>query len=64
MMIEADWIPGSMHAQPSLTVEKAVAGKAFTEGEGGTHAFLAPWLCWGIDDIWTEFGSDRFNVDS
>ena len=63
-MIEADWIPGSMHAQPLLTAKTVVAIMAFIESKGGTHGFLAPWLCWVVDDIWTEFGSDRFNADS
>ena len=63
-MIEVDWIPGPMHAQPSLTAKTVVAVIAFIGGKGGTHGFLATWLCWGFDDIWTEFGSDRFNADS
>ena len=63
-MIEADRIPGSMLAQPSLTAETVVAIIAFIEGKGGTHGFLASWLCWGVDNIWTEFRSDRFNADS
>ena len=63
-MIEADWILGSMHAKPSLTAETVIAMIAFIDGKGGTHGFLAPWLCWVVDDIWTEFGSDRFNPNS
>ena len=41
-MIEADRIPGSMHAQPLLTAETVVAIIAFIEGRGGIHGFLTP----------------------
>ena len=48
-MIEANWIPGSMHVQSSLTAETIVAMAAWIEGIGGTHVYVTTWLCQVLD---------------
>ena len=49
VMIEANWIPGSMHAQSSLTTEMVVAMETLAEGIGGTHVYVTTWLCQVVD---------------
>ena len=49
VMIEANWIPGPMHAQPLLTTETVVAMEILVEGIGGTHVYVTTWLCQVLD---------------
>ena len=51
-MIEANWIPGSMHDQSSLTAETVVSMATLVEGIGGTHVYVTTWLCQVLD--WQE----------
>ena len=49
VMIEANWIPGSMHAQSLLTTEMVVAMATLVEGMGDTHIYVTTWLCQVLD---------------
>ena len=49
VMIEADWIPWSMHVQSLLTAEIVIAMAALIKGIGGIHVYLITWLCWVVD---------------
>ena len=37
LMMETDWIPESMHAQPLLSAKMIVAMTALIEGRAGNH---------------------------
>ena len=60
VMIETDWIPGSMYAQSVLTTEMVVAMAALIEGLGGTHVYLVTWLCQVVD--WQQATEKVWNL--
>ena len=60
VMIEADWVPGSMHVQLLLTAETVVAMTTLVEGMGSTHVDVTTWLCQDVD--WQQATEKVWNL--
>ena len=60
VMIEANWVPGSMHAQSLLTTETVVAMETLVEGIGGIHVYVTTWLCQVLD--WQQVNEKVSNL--